>query len=104
MKVDQLVGNNSITLNLIGEQRVNDGYVYTWKVDIFQVRGRSLDTIARQRARVRSLGEAGLGKTVRTRAGNNRLMNRLTMLQKEETTASFDYTKEVVYTIKVITG
>jgi len=104
MNINQLVGNNSITLSLVDEQRVDDGYIYKWKADILEFRGNSLSRVAENRARIRSLGKAGIGRTVRTRAGNEMLMKRLTMVKNKEVTASYDYTTEIVYTVKVITG
>lgn len=99
-----IVGDSDISLTLLNEQEVSEGVVYTWQVSIFDPLGSNLLSKGKQRARARSLVEAGIGSTVKDAITHQFLLRRLTNVQREEMTDSTDFTSIYEYDVKVLKG
>jgi len=99
-----IVGDSDLTLKLLDKQEASEGVVYTWQVNIFDPFGSNILSKGRQRARARSLVEAGVGSTVRDAITHQFLLRRLTNIQREELVDSTDFTSIYKYEVKVLKG
>ena len=104
LSMANIVGDSDLTLKLLDEQEVSEGVVYTWQANIFDPFGSNLVSKGRQRARARSLVEAGVGSTVRDAITHQFLLRRLTNIQREELVDSADFTSIYEYEVKVLKG
>jgi len=102
--MSSIVGDNDISMDYLGLEVVDDGVIYEWRVNVFELRGYGLTSLADTRVRTRSMAKAGIGKTVRTAVQERRLRNRLTNIVSKESEGDTDFTSVYKYRVKVITG
>ena len=102
--MSKVVGNSDMTIRLLDREFVEDGEIYTWKVNVFDPFESNITLKGKQRVRARSLARAGLGSTVSGIVAHRNLIKRLTNIQEEELIDSADFTSIYEYKVKVITG